>query len=78
MWQRAVSSCKCRRQALIKEPRFASLISKADTRARAAETDNRTLEAITLFLWLDQLHDISGQYRPDVKRLAQRQEMIWL
>ncbi len=66
------------RQALIKEPRFASLISKADTRARAAETDNRTLEAITLFLWLDQLHDISGQYRPDVKRLAQRQEMIRL
>ncbi len=64
------------REALVKEPRFAGLITKADARAREAETQNRTLEAMTLFLWLDQLNDFSGVYRPDVKRLGQRQEMI--
>lgn len=66
------------REALVKEPRFADLITKADTRAKEAEAANRTLEAMTLYLWLDQLHDFSGVYRKDVKRLGQRQEMIRL
>ncbi len=64
------------RDALLKEKRFADLIKKSDARAREAESANRTLEAVTLFLWLDQLHDISATYRPDVKRLVQRQEML--
>lgn len=66
------------RAALLKEERFARLMQTADARARAAESENRTLEAMTLFLWLDQLNDMSGVYRPDVKRLGMRQEMIRL
>ncbi|HYF15007.1 MAG TPA: S41 family peptidase [Phycisphaerales bacterium] len=59
-------------------PQVRTLVSNAEAFARRAETDGDILNATEAFVLLDALEDISGKFRPDVRRCAQRQQMLRL
>ncbi len=64
--------------AVLQLDRVMMLRDRALTMARAAESENRVLDATELFVLLDALNDVAGTYRNDVRRMAQRQEMLRL
>ncbi|MFO0857312.1 MAG: S41 family peptidase [Phycisphaerales bacterium] len=64
------------KEALLKEPAIADLLSRAETRAREAESNQDILSATELFIFLNELNDVSGRFRPDVRRVTSRQEML--
>ncbi len=64
------------RDMLMQEAPIADLVKRADALARDLERGGKLLEATDLFLRLNALHDISGVYRPDIRRLSQRQEVL--
>jgi carboxyl-terminal processing protease len=64
--------------AVLQLDRVMMLRDRALTMARAAEAENRVLDATELFVLLDALNDVAGTYRNDVRRMAQRQEMLRL
>jgi len=64
--------------AVLAEPRVRSLMDRADIAARAAESRGDILTAGELMVLMDLLTENSGHYRPDVKRIGQRQEMLRL
>jgi carboxyl-terminal processing protease len=64
------------REMLMQEQAVSDLVKRSDALARELEGEGRLLEATDLFLRLNALHDISGIYRPDIKRLSQRQEVL--
>lgn len=66
------------KEAVLADPRVKTLIDHCDAAARAAEGRGDTLTAGELFVLLDALLDIKGTYRPDVKRIGARQEMLRL
>ncbi|MGE3109231.1 MAG: S41 family peptidase [Phycisphaerales bacterium] len=63
-------------QGVLKDPRIAGLIKRADAFARAAEGNNDWLVASDLFFKLNALLDEEGTYRNDAKRLADRLELL--
>ncbi len=67
-----------RKADVLAEPRVRTLMERADSAARAAESRGDVLVAGELFVLLDLLHDNAGRYRADVRRVAQRQEMLRL
>jgi carboxyl-terminal processing protease len=64
------------KDALLQEAEVKSLTQRARTAAQAAEARGHIVIAGELFVLLDALHDIAGTYRPDVRRIVQRQEML--
>jgi carboxyl-terminal processing protease len=52
------------------------LLDQAAAMARAAESAGDVLNATEIFVLLDQLYEIRGTFRADVRRMAQRQEML--
>jgi carboxyl-terminal processing protease len=66
------------KDAVLNEPRIRSLIEAADGAAHGAERRGDTLTAGELFVLLDALLDIDGTYKPDVRRIGARQEMLRL
>jgi len=66
------------KDALLREPRIADLLTRAETIARKAEADGEILDATELFVYLHEFNDVSAKFRPDVRRLALRQEMLRL
>lgn len=55
-----------------------SLVARADSAARAAESRGSIIAAGELFVLLDLLNDTAGTYKPDVRRVSARQEMLRL
>jgi carboxyl-terminal processing protease len=66
------------KEAILAEPRIQALISRCDAAAHAAEVRGDTLTAGEMFVLLDALLDIRGVYKPDVRRIGARQEMLRL
>lgn len=64
--------------AIVKEPAISNLITRADKAARAAENSGEILASYELFTLLGTLMEEAGTYKPDVRRLSQRLEMIRL
>lgn len=64
--------------AVLADPAVASLSARADAAARDAEARGSILAAGELFVLLDLLHDTAGTYKPDVRRISSRQEMLRL
>jgi len=66
------------KESVLGDARVKGLISASEAAARAAEVQGDVLTAGELFMLLDALLDVSGTYKPDVRRLIQRQEMLRL
>lgn len=64
------------KDALMKEGQIVDLMTRAETRAREAEANQDILSATELFVFLNELNDVSGRFRPDVRRVTSRQEML--
>lgn len=64
--------------AVLGDPRVKEIVSASDAAARKAEERGDQLTAGELFVLLDLLMDVKGTYKPDVRRLGQRQEMLRL
>lgn len=64
------------KEALMKEAAIVDLMTRAEARAREAETNQDILSSTELFVFLNELNDVSGRFRPDVRRVASRQEML--
>lgn len=66
------------KDALLVEPAIADLLTRAEAMAREAEAKGEILDATELFAFLNEFNDVSARFRPDVRRLAMRQEMLRL
>jgi len=66
------------KEAVPNEPEIRALIGRADTAAREAEAAGDILTSYELFALLGTLMEEAGTYKPDVRRLSQRLEMIRL
>jgi carboxyl-terminal processing protease len=66
------------KDALLVEPPIADLLTRAEAMARECEAKGEILDATELFVYLNEFNDISAKFRPDVRRLALRQEMMRL
>ncbi|MCC6427001.1 MAG: S41 family peptidase [Phycisphaerales bacterium] len=66
------------KNAIIKDPRIAGLISRGESAAKAAESRGDWLNASLLYYRLFYLLDQKGRYEDDVQRLNQRLEMLRL
>lgn len=64
------------KDGVLREPGVGVLLDQAASMARAAESSGDVLNATELFVLLDQLFEVRGTYRADVRRVAQRQEML--
>ncbi|MDX2132642.1 MAG: S41 family peptidase [Planctomycetota bacterium] len=64
--------------SVLAEPRVQTLVTRAASAGRAAESRGDVLVAGELFVLLDLLNETSGTYKADVRRVAQRQEMLRL
>lgn len=64
------------KDALLLEEPIANLMKLAETTARESEAAGRSMDATELFVLLDLLTEAQGTFRPDVRRMAQRQEML--
>ncbi|CAG0948639.1 putative CtpA-like serine protease [Phycisphaerales bacterium] len=66
------------KKGILAEPKIADLVSRSDRAAKAAEERGDVIAAGELVVLLDLLLDTSGKYKPDVRRITQRQEMLRL
>lgn len=66
------------KEAVLADPRIKDLVSRAVPAAHTAEKRGDALVAGELFVLLDLLNETAGTYRDDVRRIAQRQEMLRL
>ncbi len=66
------------KEAVLADARIKDLVSRATPAAHAAEKRGDALVAGELFVLLDLLNETAGTYRDDVRRIAQRQEMLRL
>jgi carboxyl-terminal processing protease len=66
------------KEALLVEPQIADLLARAEAMARESEAKGEILDATELFVYLNEFNDVSAKFRPDVRRLAMRQEMMRL
>lgn len=66
------------KEAVLADVRIKDLVSRATPAAHAAEKRGDALVAGELFVLLDLLNEMAGTYRDDVRRIAQRQEMLRL
>lgn len=64
--------------SVLADPRVQEVVSASDAAARKAEERGDQLTSGELFVLLDLLMDVKGTYKPDVRRLGQRQEMLRL
>ncbi len=64
------------KEGVLQDDRTKSLIARAENAAKAAEGRGDIIAAGELFVLLDALFDVSGQYKDDVRRIVQRQEML--
>jgi carboxyl-terminal processing protease len=66
------------KESVLADARVRELVSRADAAAHRAEKAGDALVAGELFVLLDLLNETEGKYRDDVRRIAQRQEMLRL
>jgi carboxyl-terminal processing protease len=66
------------KDAVLAEPAVQDLVRRCDSAAREAERRGETITAGELFVLLDALLDVKGTYKPDVRRIGSRQEMLRL
>lgn len=66
------------KKGVLAEAGIVGLVAKADKAAHDAEARGDSLTSGELFVLLDALMDVSGKYKPDVRRIGQRQEMLRL
>lgn len=64
------------KEALMAEPSIVALIKDSDLAARDAEARADIFAAYELFSLLGTLEEESGKYKPDVRRLSQRLDML--
>lgn len=64
--------------AVLADPRVQEVVAASDAAAHKAEERGDQLTSGELFVLLDLLMDVKGTYKPDVRRLGQRQEMLRL
>lgn len=64
--------------AVVADSRLKDVVGASQEAARKAEERGDQLTAGELFVLLDLLMDVKGTYKPDVRRLGQRQEMLRL
>ncbi|MGP1345610.1 MAG: S41 family peptidase [Phycisphaerales bacterium] len=64
------------RDAVLADPMVVRLAKAASEEARASEADEQWLHALELFSRLHMLYDIEDTYRDDVRRTAQRLQML--
>jgi carboxyl-terminal processing protease len=63
---------------VLREARVPELVQTAHELAKKIEVDGNAMDATELYLLLDQLNDVSGKFRPDLRRNIMRQEMLRL
>lgn len=63
---------------VLADARVQDVVLACDAAARSAEQRGDQLTSGELFVLLDLLMDVKGTYKPDVRRLGQRQEMLRL
>lgn len=64
------------KEAVLQEGKIGTLMKDAERAAHAAESRGDVVAAGELFVLLDALLDVKGTYKPDVRRIIQRQEML--
>lgn len=67
-----------RKAGVLAQPTFRDLVQQARAAAVTAEARGSIIAAGELFVLLDVLNDTAGTYKPDVRRIAARQEMLRL
>jgi carboxyl-terminal processing protease len=64
------------KDSVVREEKIRGLMQEAERAAHAAEKRGDIVAAGELFILLDALLDVQGTYKPDVRRIIQRQEML--
>lgn len=64
------------KDAVLREEQVKDTVSRCEAAAHAAEARGDIVSAGELFVLLDALMDTAGTYRPDVRRIGARQEML--